>query len=77
MALIKIDMKKERKLRMRKDCVRDIIQLDRFSHCYGLVRDNNEKDRDGDYYNDESKEHNQSPPCREHYPDEQHFCKNG
>lgn len=53
MALYKAILDKERQLRIRKDCVREIVQLDKFSNCFCLVRDNNEIDKDGDYYDDE------------------------
>lgn len=53
MALVKAILDKERMLRIRKDCVREIIQLDNYPNCFCLVRDNNEKDKDGDYYGDE------------------------
>lgn len=51
MPIFKAEMQKERKLRIRKDCVRDIIPLDKYPSCYSLARDNSENA--GDYYKDE------------------------
>lgn len=52
MALIIAKLGSERKLRIRKDCVREIGHLDKFSCCYSLVRDNSEED-EGDYFKGE------------------------
>lgn len=40
MTIIKAIMDRERKLRIRKDCIRDIIPIDGFPNCFSLVRDN-------------------------------------
>ena len=52
MAIIKANMDRERKLRIRKDCIRDIVPIDGFPNCFSLVRDNSEKEL-GDFYREE------------------------
>jgi len=48
MSLIVTQMSPRRKLRIRKDCIRDIVPIVDYSNCYGLVRDNSTNDK-GDF----------------------------
>lgn len=48
MSLIVTQMSPRRKLRIRKDCIRDIVPIVGYSNCYGLVRDNSTNDK-GDF----------------------------
>jgi hypothetical protein len=48
MSLIVVKMTPQRQLRIRKDCIRDIVPIVGYTNCYGLVRDNSQNDR-GDF----------------------------
>ncbi len=52
MAVIVAKMRKERKIRIRKDLVREIIPLEKQTKCYCLVRDCSENDK-GDFWQKE------------------------